>query len=577
MVLFRGIRVSCLLMFLCPLFTQAADTGPVGVNKLEQFDQLSEIHTGTRPYQASSYDRNGGNSDCNQYLDIEGEEKVMLNVEGPGCVYRIWFTAENFQTDGIIRIYFDGSDTPAVEMTFTDFFSGNFTPFVKPLVGNQNDSSGGYYCYVPMPFRSGCKITSTNAAGKNYYNITYHRYADAEGVTTFTGNESVSQVQGIWNATGTDPKPDTGQETLTGTINVPANGSVTLADIQSPGIIQEIEFDVPAMSDSLAYDLHLRAIWDDQFPAAVDAPFGPFFGAGLFEYSSEVFTTVDALPAGISNDETRYYSYFPMPFDNHAQLELANNGDSQVDNVSYTMRYTTLAEPQTGIGKFHALFNHDPHPATGEDYIFLEETGAGHLVGIVQTWRGYSGNQGYLEGDERIFIDGSDTPALHGTGAEDFYNGGWYFSYDRFTQPVHGMPIEYNLTVSPDYHNTCYRYLFSDTIPFTNSIRAGMEHGGSNEYDVDIDSLALYYKIDQPLSVLTDELDVGDAASESAHGYTASNVTWSGTTTAPYEVDLDGINNVDQGNWLGAGGTCQFTMTIVRGRSIRQRLARARQ
>ena len=39
-----------------------------------------------------------------------------------------------------------------------------------------------------------------------------------------------------------------------------------------------------------------------------------------------------------------------------------------------------------------------------------------------------SGNlRDYLEGDERIFIDGKLTPELYGTGTEDFYESGWYF------------------------------------------------------------------------------------------------------------------------------------------------------
>jgi hypothetical protein len=317
------------------------------------------------------------------------------------------------------------------------------------------------------------------------------------------------------------------------------------------------------MSDSLAYNLRLRATWDDESPAAVDTPFGLFFGAGLFDYFALVFTTVDALPAGINNEETHYYSYFPMPFDNRALLELVNNGDTQIENISYTIRYTTLAEPQTGVGKFHAYYNRNPDPAPGVDFLFLEETGAGHLVGIVQTLRGYSDSQWYLEGDERIFIDGSDTPAIHGTGTEDFYNGGWYFEFGTFTQPVHGMTMEYDSYIDPNSRsNTCYRYLLSDTIPFSKSIVAGIEHGGWNEYDADFDSLALYYKIDRPLSVLTDELDVGNSDSETEHGYTTSNVAWSGTTTAPYEVDLDGMHNVDEGNWLGMEGSCQFTMKI---------------
>jgi len=39
-----------------------------------------------------------------------------------------------------------------------------------------------------------------------------------------------------------------------------------------------------------------------------------------------------------------------------------------------------------------------------------------------------AGNIGdYLEGDERVFVDGQQSPVIYGTGTEDFYESGWYF------------------------------------------------------------------------------------------------------------------------------------------------------
>jgi hypothetical protein len=33
----------------------------------------------------------------------------------------------------------------------------------------------------------------------------------------------------------------------------------------------------------------------------------------------------------------------------------------------------------------------------------------------------------FLEGDERVFVDGQESPHIYGTGTEDFYESGWYF------------------------------------------------------------------------------------------------------------------------------------------------------
>ena len=44
-----------------------------------------------------------------------------------------------------------------------------------------------------MPFRDGCKITTVG--GDIYYNITFQRFDDATGVTTFTGTEDSSTAR----------------------------------------------------------------------------------------------------------------------------------------------------------------------------------------------------------------------------------------------------------------------------------------------------------------------------------------------------------------------------------------------
>ena len=47
----------------------------------------------------------------------------------------------------------------------------------------------------------------------------------------------------------------------------------------------------------------------------------------------------------------------------------------------------------------------------------------------------------HLEGDERISVDGSRSPQIHGTGLEDFFSGGFYFIRGAFTLPTHGQRI----------------------------------------------------------------------------------------------------------------------------------------
>lgn len=536
-----------------------ADNGPVGLDAMEQLERISEIRQGPRAGQAGSYQRNNRNHDYSGFLAVNGSEKTMLDVEGPGCIYRIWMTFDPQTTSGNIRIYLDGSMVPTVDMNLGTFFNGYTAPFLSPLCGNSFSSSGGYYCYVPIPFREGCRIITTSPADRIYYNITYHRYPTAEGVSTFTGNESTLTMQNRWNNCGTDYKADTGTMVVSGTTTVPAGGFVDIAELSGAGVIQSLDFTTPEIDDALAYELGLQMYWDGQSPPAVDVPFGPFFGAGLYHSSFNIRAKGYAF--GQDDVTNRSYCFFPMPYKTGAVVRLTNARSTDISGISYTIGYTPLTQPQLGVGRFHSQYNYDPHPDRHQDYVFLDEDGAGHLVGIVQTLRGYSDSQWYLEGDEHFYIDGSRTPALIGSGTEDFYNGGWYFQNGYFNRPVHGNAMN---KWEGDSADTCYRQFLSDCIPWTHRIVAGIEHGGWNEYDVAIDSVVMYYKIDEPLSRETDFIDVGNVAyTQAPWNYSATNITFSGSKTSYYDVhDTDLPQETYNGVHLGAGGTSSFSVAI---------------
>ncbi len=539
-----------------PIISHASAAEPAPTTILEHFDRISQLRQGVRTYQCSSHHNVGGNADGNHYRQTIDGEHVLLDVKGPGCICRIWWTTPE-STDVRIRLYFDGATTPLFDMTLEEFFSGTQAPFLAPLVGNRTVSSGGHYCYVPMPFREGCRIAITAEDEVNYYHVTYQRYADAEGVTTFTGLEDTSVARGLWQNAGTDPKPDTGEEALTGTVSLPADANVVLADLQGAGIIQQLEITFPGLapgldSMGLLFDLHLIASWDGSTEAAVGAPVGCFFGSGLGA------RTVSALPVGM--DGERLYCYFPMPFGDGAVLRLVNASTEDVASLSYAVRYTPLDAPPEGLGRFHAEYRCEAPASPELDYVVLETNGSGHFVGLVQMIIGEDTARQYLEGDERIYVDGTLTPTLYGTGTEDFYNGGWYFEQGPFTLPVHGEPAH-----EPGWQDatSCYRFFLSDLIPFTTSIKVGIEHGPQNWICTpDICSVAFYYKGPNPTAVLTDELDLCNDDSETAHDYGVSGETWWGLTVGIYEGDEDGELSVMADYGRHIAGHSQFTVSI---------------
>ena len=106
-----------------------------------------------------------------------GECRVLAEIDGAGAIQHIWLTPGGHYRFSILRIYWDGEETPAVECPVGDFFACGWNEYaqVSSLAVCVNPRSG-LNCYWEMPFRSKCKITITNIGPEEtvlYYQIDY--------------------------------------------------------------------------------------------------------------------------------------------------------------------------------------------------------------------------------------------------------------------------------------------------------------------------------------------------------------------------------------------------------------------
>jgi hypothetical protein len=134
----------------------------------------------------SSFDKTGANDDGNWKDKIQsGETRVIANMDGPGIIQHIWITIathESYHLKKIVlRMYWDGEETPSVETPIGDFFGLTLGKYVmyesQPLsIGSQRALN----CYFPMPFLKSAKITVTNEGdipiNAFYYNIDWERH-----------------------------------------------------------------------------------------------------------------------------------------------------------------------------------------------------------------------------------------------------------------------------------------------------------------------------------------------------------------------------------------------------------------
>ena len=108
-----------------------------------------------------------------------GETLTILDVAGPGVIQHIWLVADPAKgRSHVIRVYWDGEETPSIEMPVSDFFAVGHNRFarVNSLAVIVNPRSA-LNCYWPMPFRKRARITFTNEdkdeLGPFTYQITY--------------------------------------------------------------------------------------------------------------------------------------------------------------------------------------------------------------------------------------------------------------------------------------------------------------------------------------------------------------------------------------------------------------------
>jgi Protein of unknown function (DUF2961) len=549
-----------------------------GVDAAEQVNTLPVLEPtamagGTSSFDRDTFDQTHGNYDFGHFLSTSKKfGNVMLDQKGPGCVYRIWMTSlQSFFPNEWIKIYFDGAAKPAINMTIGQIFAGTNAPFLAPLVQGPAGSSGGYTSYVPLCYHRSIEIV-TNM--DRYYDIGYVSYAPNANVTTWTPSQDTSALRQLWdNASIQDPiAPGTGSQSTTGTVGLPAHKAAPILNVNGPASIQSIKLTIPGVtateSPAAAAVLNqtwIQIFWDGEKTPSVSAPLGSFFGMGQFgSYPTH------ALVVGLDS-ANELYMYLPMPFQHSALVQLWNRGATAVNGVGYNVQYQPFTGSFSQIGYFKTSFTTTTNARVGHDIPILSAKGSGKFIGVTASYTGDPGRL-YLEGDERIYVDGSGSPAFYGTGTEDFFNGAFYFIDGPYSNPMSGNTA--HLASKTVDETAAYRFFLPDAIPFRRSIVVGIQHGPyDNTNRTSASMLAYYYQKPASQEVLTDTFDVGKVPSDQSHHYAISAQNFSGRNVYTYEGVAQGRKLADDGR--GDRGSSKFTMRIAannQGVDLRRRL-----
>ena len=537
------------------LFSEGYPSFPVkyGLDLVTHPFSLPLLRDHETTFQVSSHDKTGGNEDGG-YFDVglesylykdQNNEYVLVDEMGSGYIARMWFTK---LPDCNIRIYIDGETDPLIDTPIEQFFQGDIYPFLYPLTGDELVSSGGYISYIPVFFMNRIKITLTTPP--YYYNITYKKLSNYKIANSFIDSENIDKVTTLLQDGPEQVLKAYMPDTLSTSVYLPPSHSDTLF-LWGSHTITQLNIKLNGSGDfmSLADDLWLYARWDHNNQFDIKSPFTLFFGGGIDNFSCQSYLM------GSNPFSRQMYSFFPMPFHEHAVLIIENKSDQSADlDICLTTTPSLPANNTRPFGYFRTSYQ-KIIPKTGKDMLLFEKHGQGHIVGTVLDIEGGL-RPSHLEGDEIIYIDDSNSPQIYGTGTEDFFNGGWYFKNGLFSLPFHGFTYG---DIYSDTRQICYRYFLFDNINFNRHIEFYMEHGPDNDVHAEYQSLVLFYHSDNINLHPADSLDIGNPEDERMHHYESDANAQNLSKTFFYEGIHDETFVKDNGESLT---NCNFTLSV---------------
>lgn len=297
---------------------------------------------------------------------------------------------------------------------------------------------------------------------------------------------------------------------------IDAGETITLADIEGPGMLRHLWITVPDRTEAGPFvlrDLVLRIRWDHAEEPAVEVPLGDFFCNGFATRALVTSIPIVVAPTGGMN------SYFPMPFRKRARVELVSEHPGAVPGVFFQIDYTTGDEISEDTAYFHAQWRRSNGSTTlGEDHVVLDGVaGAGTYVGtyvalasLHRYWWGEGEVKFYIDGDEEL-------PSLCSTGLEDYAGGAWAFQDElrkapepeilTFSAPYHGYPYHSHRDVTQASQfstealpmHGLYRWHLPDPVRFEEDIRVTVQQIGAWEHGLfersdDISTVAYWYQ-----------------------------------------------------------------------------------
>lgn len=417
------------------------------------------------------------NADGEGFIRAEEENLVLAEMEGPGCIWRIWSARPE---QGHVKIYLDGLAEPAVDLPFAGYFDGSAEPFIYPAL--VHTTARGQNCYLPIPYQKSCKIVAEKGWGR-YFQFTYSNFPKNYSVPTFKRKLSAAEKRELEridnflrHEAGSRPeRAHKGEKTFEADSTWLPATEKTIFNRSGSGAIAalQIRVDLPvsiSLRREVLRHLILKMYWDGDEKPAVCAPLGDFFGTapGANFYQS--------LPMGLN--QNGFYSYWYMPFTHGARISISNENPNSC-RIYASVSVAPLKRAASCYARFHAKWHRDfllpQEPERAVDWTLLKTSGAGRYCGVMlHVWNPRGDWWG--EGDEKFFVDDETFPSTFGTGSEDYFGYAWC-DPQLFSHAFHNQ----TLSMENKGHISVNRWHVADNIPFQSAFAGYIEKYYANE------------------------------------------------------------------------------------------------
>ena len=276
-------------------------------------------------------------------------------------------------------------------------------------------------------------------------------------------------------------------------ISLPAGATVTLADVDGPGVLRHIWMTVKPEAYRRCI---LRFFWDGEETPSIETPLGDFFCNGFGKRAD-----VNSLPIAVCADGG-FNCYFPMPFRKHATVTIENQGREDVEGFYYQFDYA-LGEVPDDVLCLHAQYRQETPVQYKREHTILDGVaGGGNYVGTYFAWQ-QTTDGWWGEGEIKFYIDGDDeSPTLCGTGTEDYLGGAWGFADRTYSTPFLGY--HFRDVAAENYgvpKHGAYRWHIMDPIHFRTDLRVTIQDLGWGAQGLEprqdhIASVAYWYQVE---------------------------------------------------------------------------------